>query len=69
MKEYVANEPFQVASDKIIVRVDSIPAVLSYSADGSVWTDYVGSIDSDNVIITDIPRGAYLRFDVGVLVK
>ena len=69
MKHIEAGKPFQVASDKIAVQLASYPTTLHYTVDAEQgWTDWSEQITEKNVVINNIPRGLFLKFDVAVTI-
>ena len=69
MKHIEAGKPFQVAGDKIAVQLASYPTTLHYTVDaGQGWTDWAEQITEKNVVINNIPRGLFLKFDVDVTI-
>ena len=69
MKHIEAGKPFQVAGDKIAVQLSSYPTTLHYTVDAEQgWTDWSEEITQDTVVINNIPRGLFLKFDVDVTI-
>lgn len=69
MKHIEAGKPFQVAGDKIAVQLASYPTTLHYTVDAvQGWTDWSEQITEKNVVINNIPRGLFLKFDVDVTI-
>ena len=69
MKHIKAGESFQVASGKIAVQLSSYPTTLHYTVDTEQgWTDWTEVITEDTVVINNIPRGLFLKFDVDVTI-
>ena len=69
MKHIEAGKPFQVAGDKIAVQLSSYPTTLHYTVDAEQgWTDWSEEITEDTVVINNIPRGLFLKFDVNVTI-
>ena len=69
MKHIEAGKPFQVAGDKIAVQLSSYPTTLHYTVDAEQgWTDWSEEITEDTVVINNIPRGLFLKFDVDVTI-
>ena len=69
MKHIEAGKPFQVAGDKIAVQLSSYPTTLHYTVDAEQgWTDWTEEITEDTVVINNIPRGLFLKFDVDVTI-
>ena len=69
MKHIDAGKPFQVAGDKIAVQLSSYPTTLHYTVDAEQgWTDWSEQITEDTVVINNIPRGLFLKFDVNVTI-
>ena len=69
MKHIEAGIPFQVAGDKIAVQLASYPTTLHYTVDAEQgWTDWTEEITEDTVVINNIPRGLFLKFDVDVTI-
>ena len=69
MKHIDAGKPFQVAGDKIAVQLSSYPTTLHYTVDAEQgWTDWSEQITEDTVVINNIPRGLFLKFDVDVTI-
>lgn len=69
MKTIPANTPFQVASNKIAVQVSGYPTNLYYTVDQNAgWSSWSEMIEDQNVVINNIPRGLFLRFDVDVII-
>ena len=48
--------------------VDPINCTLSYSVDGSTWTDWPENMTDDNNVISNIPRYMYLKFSQDVVI-
>lgn len=61
MKFIDANIPFQTTNDKIALQPLTTPTELVYSVDGTTWTSWKDKIMDNNVVITNIPRGLYMR--------
>lgn len=69
MKHIEAGKPFQVAGNKIAVQLASVPTTLHYTVDAAQgWTDWSEQITEKNVVINNIPRGLFLKFDVDVTI-
>ena len=69
MKHIKAGESFQVAGDKIAVQLASYPTTLHYTVDAAQgWTDWSEQITEKNVVINNIPRGLFLKFDIDVTI-
>ena len=69
MKQIEAGKPFQVAGDKIAVQLASFPTTLHYTVNAEQgWTDWSEQITEKNVVINNIPRGLFLKFDVDVTI-
>ena len=69
MKHIEAGKAFQVAGDKIAVQLASYPTTLHYTVDAAQgWTDWPEQITEQNVVINNIPRGLFLKFDVDVTI-
>lgn len=69
MKHIEAGKSFQVAGDKIAVQLASFPTTLHYTVDAAQgWTDWSEQITEKNVVINNIPRGLFLKFDVDVTI-
>ena len=69
MKHIEAGKSFQVAGDKIAVQLASYPTTLHYTVDAAQgWTDWSEQITEKNVVINNIPRGLFLKFDVAVTI-
>ena len=69
MKHIEAGKPFQVTGDKIAVQLASYPTTLHYTVDAEQgWTDWSEQITEKNVVINNIPRGLFLKFDVDVTI-
>ena len=69
MKHIEAGKSFQVAGDKIAVQLSSYPTTLHYTVDAAQgWTDWSEQITEKNVVINNIPRGLFLKFDVDVTI-
>ena len=69
MKHIEAGKSFQVAGDKIAVQLASCPTTLHYTVDAAQgWTDWSEQITEKNVVINNIPRGLFLKFDVDVTI-
>ena len=64
MRTIKANEVFQTPVPEIGVTLDSTPATLYYSADGETWTAWSENITDSNVVISGIPGGLFLKFNV-----
>ena len=47
---------------------DPVNCKLSYSVDGSTWTDWPENITDDNNVIANIPRYMYLKFSQDVVI-
>lgn len=47
---------------------DPVNCKLSYSVDGSTWTDWPENITDDNNVISNIPRYMYLKFSQDVVI-
>ena len=47
---------------------DPVDCILSYSVDGSTWTDWPENITDDNNVISNIPRYMYLKFSQDVVI-
>lgn len=47
---------------------DPVDCKLSYSVDGSTWTDWPENITDDNNVISNIPRYMYLKFSQDVVI-
>ena len=47
---------------------DPVDCTLSYSVDGSTWTDWPENITDDNNVISNIPRYMYLKFSQDVVI-
>ena len=47
---------------------DPVNCKLSYSVDGSTWTDWPEKITDDNNVISNIPRYMYLKFSQDVVI-
>lgn len=47
---------------------DPVNCKLSYSVDGSTWTDWPEKITEDNNVISNIPRYMYLKFSQDVVI-
>ena len=47
---------------------DPVNCKLSYSIDGSTWTDWPENITDDNNVISNIPRYMYLKFSQDVVI-
>ena len=47
---------------------DPVDCILSYSVDGSTWTDWPENITEDNNVIANIPRYMYLKFSQDVVI-
>ena len=47
---------------------DPVDCKLSYSVDGSTWTDWSENITEDNNVIANIPRYMYLKFSQDVVI-
>lgn len=47
---------------------DSVDCTLSYSVDGSTWTDWPENMTDDNNVISNIPRYMYLKFSQDVVI-
>ena len=45
-----------------------VDCILSYSVDGSTWTDWPENITEDNNVISNIPRYMYLKFSQDVVI-
>lgn len=63
MKIIDANTPFQTPNDKIALQISTVPATLSYSVDNTVYTAWKDQITENNTVITNIPRGLYMKLD------
>ena len=48
--------------------IDPVDCILSYSVDGSTWTDWPENITEDNNVISNIPRYMYLKFSQDVVI-
>ena len=69
MKHIEAGKPFQVAGDKIAVQLASYPTTLHYTVDAAQgWTDWSEQITEKNVVINNMQRGLFLKFDVDVTI-
>ena len=69
MKHIEAGKPFQVAGDKIAVQLASYPTTLHYTVDTEQGrTDWSEQSTEKNVVINNIPRGLFLKFDVDVTI-
>lgn len=69
MKHIEAGKPFQVAGDKIAVQLASFPTTLHYTVNAEQgWSDWSEQITEKNVVINNIPRGLFLKFDVDVTI-
>ena len=69
MKHIEAGKSFQVAGDKIAVQLSTYPTTLHYTVDAAQgWTDWTEQITEKNVVINNIPRGLFLKFDVDVTI-
>ena len=55
---------FIITSDPI----NPVDCILSYSVDGSTWTDWPENITDDNNVISNIPRYMYLKFSQDVVI-
>ena len=65
MKHIEAGKSFQVAGNKIAVQLSSYPTTLHYTVNAEQgWTDWTEQITEKNVVINNIPRGLFLKFDV-----
>ena len=64
MRTIKANEVFQTPVPEIGVTLDNTPATLYYSADGETWTAWSEDITDSNVVISGIPGGLFLKFNV-----
>lgn len=62
-KNFKANENISTVVDIIGVSLAETPATMKYSIDGVTWTDWSEQISDSNVIITNIPKGLYIKFD------
>ena len=63
----------QVNANLIGVKVlpgvgEGINCVVSYSVDGSTWTDWPENIKENNNVIANIPRYVYLKFSQDVVI-
>ena len=47
---------------------DPVDCKLSYSVDGSTWTDWSENMTEDNNVIANIPRYVYLKFSQDVVI-
>ena len=47
---------------------DPIDCTLSYSVDGSTWTEWPDNMTDDNNVISNIPRYMYLKFSQDVVI-
>lgn len=73
-----ANTATQVNANLIGVQVrpgntegegtGSVDCKLSYSVDGSTWTDWPENMTDDNNVISNIPRYMYLKFSQDVII-
>lgn len=73
-----ANTATQVNANLIGVQVrpvstegegtGSVDCTLSYSVDGSTWTDWPENMTDDNNVISNIPRYMYLKFSQDVVI-
>ena len=68
MKELKANEIFQTTSDKIALQTLTTPAELVYSVDGTTWTGWKDQITENNVVISNIPIGLYMRLSADCII-
>lgn len=68
MKIIDANIPFQTTNDKIAIQITDVPANLAYSVDNIVYTDWKDQITEINTVITNIPRGLYLKLDAQCII-
>lgn len=69
MKHIAAGTSFQVASGKIAVQLAVYPTTLHYTVDAEQgWSDWSEQLTEQNVVINNIPRGLFLRFDVDVTI-
>lgn len=68
MKTISANTPYMTARPSIGVYAAETPVTVSYSVNGSVFTDCDKKIEDNNGVVVNIPLGIYLKFDkeVGV---
>ena len=58
-----------MADDKIAVQLASYPTTLHYTVDAEQgWTNWSEQITEKNVVINNIPRGLFLKFDVDVTI-
>ena len=48
--------------------INPVDCILSYSVDGSTWTDWPENITDDNNVISNIPRYMYLKFSQDVVI-
>lgn len=63
-----ANIPFQTPNDKIALQITDVPATLTYSVDNTVYTVWKEQITENNTVITNIPRGLYLKLDAQCII-
>lgn len=63
MRELKANKVFQTTSDKIALQTLTIPAKLEYSVDAVTWTVWKEQITENNVVISNIPVGLYIKLN------
>lgn len=63
MKNIPANTPFQTTADKICALTETTPAHLLFSVDGNTYTQWSDAIQENNVVISNIPVGTFLKFD------
>ena len=47
---------------------EDVDCTLSYSVDGSTWTDWPDNMTDDNNVISNIPRYMYLKFSQDVVI-
>lgn len=64
-KEFKANEPIQVSTKNIGVKLDAAEgAKMYFSVDGDIYSEVDKEIDDVNIIVCNIPNGVYLKFNV-----